>query len=163
VSRPARRERLALATPPGWRGFLWRWYPAILAVVWIPIGTEVGGAVGHYASRLGHTVVPGIYPPWFALVWMRADVASDPMTTGAIDAVVLSFLACLLLLVTLVLLDFTSGRSFGIFNGPILILMLVSSIDMILEGIPPAYTWLGGGTSDGTYRGRRSPPARRET
>jgi hypothetical protein len=143
---------LALATPPGLRGFVWRWYPLILALGWIPLGTEAGAIAGRFAPSLGAQLLPGIYPPWFALRWLNATTLADPATSAVVPAVVLSFVACSLVLLVLVANDFTSGRSFGIFDVPIYLMLAVSSLDMVMDGIPPAYTWLGGGRPTATHR-----------
>jgi hypothetical protein len=158
------RERIAYDAPGTLYGLLGRFYPLIVPLLSIAIGTEIGGILAHGAATLGHPKVPYLYNPIDGFKWF-AGSAVDPGNKQlllAAEGFGYSVLAICMLTFGQMLIDFAHGRSWGPLNFLFYAVTMVGDLETLFKGYPPSFTWWGtGGVMDRTVGSRaRKPPAR---
>ena len=145
--------------------FIARWYPLLVVILILPIGTTAGGIAGHNDPSLGHTVVPYLYPPWRFFDWLSAGGTNrevPPLQHAGITSMwtmIILFFATFIAM----LIERTRGRDFGWFiNALFFLIMLQHDISNTANAYNSNTDFLGSGGIADRSKPRNSPRSKRK-
>lgn len=113
------------------RGFFATFYPIIILVLALPVGTEIGAWLAGFAADLGPPIVPFVYAPLAGAHWFAVGTSaggSHAMKLAG-EGFAYTVLACLGIVYGLMMNDMFRGRSWGPLNVVFIIVWLFANGD----------------------------------